>query len=174
MRRAGIFLAAYLVLFGGFQVWKVLHRQQAEYAALVAEAKVWRAKMIAYRDRADVVQRMMDDLHLDPAKLSRATIVGEASSAIQKAATASGIQVGTIRESASHGTGDEVASMQFEGSGPVAAVTGLLNRMQALGYPLIIDSVQLTTGNGPGMIKVSLTIVILDFEKWKNPEAAHA
>ena len=46
--------------------------------------------------------------------------------------------------------------------------------MQTLGYPLIIDSVQMTTDNRPGMVKLSLTIVILNFEKWKNPEATHA
>jgi hypothetical protein len=64
--------------------------------------------------------------------------------------------------------------MQFEGSGPIPAVTGLLNRMQSLGYPLIIDSVQITPDNRPGMVKVSLTIVILNFDRWKNPEASHA
>ena len=100
--------------------------------------------------------------------------MGEASSAIQKAASASGIQVGTVRESASRGTGDELATVQFEGSGPVPAVTGLLNRMQTLGYPLMIDSVQMTPDNRPGMMKLSLTIVILNFEKWKTPEASHA
>jgi hypothetical protein len=120
------------------------------------------------------LKHMMEEFHLDPAKLSRETIVGEASSAIQKAAMGSGVAVGTVRESASRGSSDELATMQFEGSGPVAAVTGLLNRMQSLGYPLMIDSVQFTADNRPGMIKVSLTIIILNFEKWKNPEAAHA
>ncbi len=174
IRRATIAIAIYLLLFCGFQMWKYMHRQRAEYLQLVADAKELRLKVQTYQSRAESLKRLMEDFHLDPAKLSPETIVGEASSAIQKAATASGIQVGTVRESASRGTGDELATVQFEGSGPVPAVTGLLNRMQTLGYPLMIDSVQMTPDNRPGMMKLSLTIVILNFEKWKTPEASHA
>jgi hypothetical protein len=174
LRRATIGIAIYLVLFGGFQAWKYLHKQRGDYLQLVADAKQLRLNVQTYQSRADSLKRMMEDFHLDPAKLSRETIVGEASSAIQKAAQGSGVAIGAVRESASRGSGDEVATMQFEGSGQVAAVTGLLHRMQSLGYPLVIDSVQITTDNRPGMLKLSLTIVILNFEKWKNPEAAHA
>jgi len=47
--------------------------------------------------------------------------------------------------------------------------------MQALGYPLVIDSVQISSEAArPGMMKLSLTIVILNYENWKNPEATHA
>jgi len=174
VRRATLGIAIYLLLFCGFQMWKVLHRQRTEYLHLLADAKNLRLQVQSYQDKALVAKRLMEDFHLDPAKLSRATIVAEASSAIQKAASASGIQVGAVRESAARGGGNEMASMQFEGSGSVPAVTGLLNRLQTLGYPLIIDSVQITPDNRPGMVKLSLTIVILDFEKWKNPEATHA
>lgn len=174
VRRAAIGIAIYLVLFCGFKIWKSMERQRVEYRQLVADAKDLKVKIQSYRDKADHLKRMMEDFHLDPAKLSRETIVGEASAAIQKAASGSGIQVGTVRESASRASGDEVASMQFEGSGPVPAVTGLLNRMQTLGYPLVIDSVQITPDNRPGNVKLSLTIVILNFEQWKNLEAPHA
>ena len=174
VRRATIGIAIYLVLFCGFQMWKFMHKQRVEYLQLVADAKELRLKVQAYQSRAKSLKGIMEEYHLDPAKLSRETIVGEASSAIQKAASASGIQVGTVRESASRGSVDEIATMQFEGSGPVPAVTGLLNRMQALGYPLVIDSVQIAPDTRPGMMKLSLTIVILNFEKWKTPEATHA
>jgi len=174
VRRATIGIAIYLVLFAGFQMWKFMHKQRVEYLQLVADATQLRLKVQAYQSRAESLKRMMEEYHLDPAKLSRETIVGEASSAIQKAASASGIQVGTVRESASRGSADEIATMQFEGSGPVPAVTGLLNRMQTLGYPLVIDSVQIAPDTRPGMMKLSLTIVILNFEKWKTPEATHA
>ena len=174
VRRATIGIAIYLLLFCGFQMWKFLHRQRVEYLQLVADARELRLKVQAYQSRSESLKRMMEEYRLDPAKLSRETIVGEASSAIQKAASASGIQVGTVRESASRGSADEIATMQFEGSGSVPAVTGLLNRMQTLGYPLVIDSVQIAPDNRPGMLKLSLTIVILNFEKWKTPEATHA
>jgi hypothetical protein len=173
IRRAAVGIAIYLVLFGGFEAWKFLEKRRVDYRQMVNDARDLRVKLQTYQAKAVTTKKMMEDFHLDPAKLSRETIVGEASSAIQKAAQASGVQVGTVRESA-RGSGDEVASMQFEGSGPVPAVTGLLNRMQTLGCPLIIDSVQITPDNRPGMLKLSLTIVILDFEKWKTPEATHA
>ena len=174
IRRATIGIAIYLVLFCGFKMWQYLHHRRAEYVQLVADANALKLKVQTYQERAEVVKRLMEDYHLDPAKLSRETIVAEASSAIQKTAAGSGVQVGAVRESASRGNGDEIASMQFEANGQVQAVTGFLNRMQTLGYPLIIDSVQMTTGPQPGMMKLSLTIVILNYENWKNPEAIHA
>jgi hypothetical protein len=53
---------------------------------------------------------------------------------------------------------------------------GMLNRLESLGFPLIIDSVQLTPAaqQQQGQIKVSLTITILDFEQWTPKEAPHA
>ena len=174
IRRATVLIGIYLLLFCGFKMWQSMEKRRVEYKQLVGDAKNLRVKIQSYQDKALVVKRMMEDFHLDPAKLSSQTIVGQASSAIQKAASASGIQVGTIRETATRESSDEIASMHFEGSGPVPAVTGLLSRMQTLGYPLIIDSVQITPDNRPGNVKVSLTIVILDFEKWQNPEASHA
>jgi hypothetical protein len=174
LRRATIGIAIYLILFSGFKMWQYLHHRQAEYAQLVKDAQDLKIKVQTYQERAEVVKRLMDDYHLDPAKLSRETIVAEASSAIQKAAMGSGVQFASVRESASRGNGDELVSMQFEGSGQVAAVTGFLNRMQTLGYPLIIDTVQMTTGPQPGVMKLSLSIVILNYENWKKPEAIHA
>lgn len=175
VRWATIGIAIYLLLFCGFKMWQYAHHQRTEYLKQVADAHALKLKVQTYQQRADVVKRMMEDYHLDPAKLSRETIVAEASSAIQKAAAGSGVQVGTVRETASRGTSDEIATMQVEASGQVAGVTGMLNRMQALGYPLVIDSVQISSEAArPGMMKLSLTIVILNYENWKNPEATHA
>jgi hypothetical protein len=67
-----------------------------------------------------------------------------------------------------------LASMQIEGTGPVPAVMGLLSRLESVGFPLIIDSVQLTPDVRPGQLKMNLTILILDFEQWKKEAAPHA
>ena len=46
-----------------------------------------------------------------------------------------------------------------------------LHRLETLGYPLILDSVQISSDpTKPGMIKLNLTIIILDFEQWKKEE----
>lgn len=174
IRLGTIAIGIYLLVFCGFQMWKSLEKRRVEYQQLVADAHDLRLEIQSYQDKALVVKRMMEDFHLDPAKLPTETIVGQASSAIQKAASSSGIQVGAIRETASRPSNEAVASMQFEGSGPVPAVTGLLNRMKTLGFPIIIESVQLTPDKRPGILKVNLTITILDFQNWKNPEASHA
>src|SRR5437773_38195 len=91
-------------------------------------------------------------------------------------------------ESPARPSAKELASIQLEISGQVQAVITLLHRLDTLGYPLIIDSVQINSGAGrqsgpaggrtgpmeptgaPGMVKISLTIVILDYDPWKNEE----
>ena len=117
----------------------------------------------------------MNQFQLDPARLTRATVVGEASAQLQKAAASSGIQVGPIRESPAKTAAKELATLQFEGSGPVAAVLGLFQRLQTLGYPLIVDSVQITPDPlRPSQVKLILTLVILDFDQWKAEGKSHA
>ena len=55
------------------------------------------------------------------------------------------------------------------------AVTGLLHNLESLGYPLVIDSVQLTSDPmRPGQLKMNLIIVVLDFENWKAEATPHA
>jgi hypothetical protein len=103
------------------------------------------------------------------------SLVAEASAAIQKAASSGGIQLGPIRESPARTSSKELASMQLEGTGPIPAAMGLLHRLQSLGYPLIVDSVQITPdATKPGMVKLNLTIIILDFEQWKTEELPNA
>jgi len=54
-------------------------------------------------------------------------------------------------------------------------VMSLLHRLETLGYPLILDSVQMTPEvTKPGMVKLNLTIVILDFDQWKSEGGPHA
>jgi hypothetical protein len=175
VRWAAIGIGIYLVLFCGYQIWASLGKHSAAYQQLVAEAGSLRQELKPYDDRVLVAQKMMGDFHLDPAKLTRATVVGEASEQLQKTAASSGIQVGSIRESPAKTSAKELATLQFEGAGPIPAVMGLLKRMDTLGYPLLIDSVQVTPDPmRPNQIKIILTVVILDFEQWKVEDKPHA
>ena len=89
--------------------------------------------------------------------------------------TSGGVQLGPIRESAARPSAKELASIQLEGNGPVPALLTFLHRLETLGYPLILDSVQISSDpTRPGMIKLNLTIIILDFEQWKTEETRHA
>lgn len=162
-------IAAYLVLFGGFQVWKVLERHRSDYQKLLKEARELQQEILPYQTKVLVAQKLMEGFHLDPARLSRAAVVADASAAIQRAATSGGLQLGPIRESPPRSSAMELASVQFEASGPVPAVLSLLNRIESLGYPLIVDSALITPESSrPGQTKLNLTIIILDFDQWKG------
>lgn len=175
IRYAVIGLAIYLVLFVGVKAWASLHRQRMEYLQMVAEARQLKVEAQTYTARAAVVRKLMDEFNLDPATLSTNTVVAGASAAIQTAATSGGVQPGPIRESAGRASAREMATIQFEGTGQVAAIMALVHRLPLLGYPLVIDSLQITSDPmRPGQIKMNVTIEVLDFEQWKKTEAGHA
>jgi hypothetical protein len=172
IRFAAIGVVIYLILF---VLWTPVSKRREEYQGLVKEASALGDKARSYQDKVLVVKKLMDEFHMDPVKLSRSTVVGEASAAIQKAAAGSGIQVGPVKESFARAAAKELASVQFEGTGPLPAVMGLLNRLETLGYPLVIDQVQITQENSkPGQLKISLTIIVLDFNAPKTQEVPHA
>ena len=175
IRIAATGIAIYLGLFFGYLLFKQLEARRAAYRALVLEAEALKRDLAPYENRVLLTQKLKDTFRLEPRKLSRTTLVAEASAAIQKAAQSSGIQVGPIRESPARTSAKELASMQFEGVGPVPAIVALLHRLEVLGYPLVVDSVQLNADpTKPGMVKLNLTIVILDFDQWKEPEVPRA
>jgi hypothetical protein len=176
VRIAGIAIAIYLVLFGGFELWKFFDQKRADYRQLAQEARDLRQHALPYRDKVLVVKKLMDEFHLDPARLKRETVVSDASAAIQNAAKAGGLQLGPIRETSARGSGKTLATVQLEGSGQVPAVLSFLAGLNIIGFPLIVDSVQFTADNSrPGQVKLSLTIIILDFDRQKEAkEAAHA
>jgi hypothetical protein len=167
-------IVIYLLVFGGLQVWRYFVRCRADYQQLVSQADRVKQEVRLYDDRVSVVKKLMESLRLDPAKLARTSVVAEASAAIQKAALSGGVQVGPVRESPARPSSKELASVQLEGTGPVPAVMGLLNRLESVGFPLIIDSVQLTPDMRPGQLKVNMTILILDFEQWTREGSPHA
>jgi len=126
VRFAGIGVAIYLALFCGLQVWKFLEKRRSDYRQLAAEAQQLRQNIQQYQDKVQVVKKLMDDFHLDPAKLKKETVVSDASAAIQKAAKSGGLQLGPIRESPAHGAGMTLATVQLESSGQVPAVLAFL------------------------------------------------
>ena len=171
----GIALGVILCLFGGWKLWGDLQKHSAAYIQLVAESRDLRGQLQSYDDRIVATKRLMDNYQLDPAKLTHATVVGEASLKIQQAAASAGIQVGPVRESSAKASAKELATLQFEGSGPIPAVLGLLKRMETLGYPLIVDSVDITPNPmRPDQINIHMTVVVLDFDQWKTEGKPHA
>lgn len=166
-------LAAYLVLFCAVQGWRLLARKHSEYQQLLTEAQTLRRKVQLYQDKAQHIQKLMEGFHMDPAKLVRASVLGQASAAIQRAAQGGGVQIGAVREAPGRPSGKELGSIQLEVMGPAPALLKFVQQTDALGYPIIIDSLQFSSEpNRPGPLKVNLTILILDFDQWKQ-EAPH-
>jgi hypothetical protein len=170
VRLAVVGIVVYLALFYGL---RFLGQKRSDYRQLVAEAQNLRQQVKPYQDKVLVVKKMMDDFHIDPAKLQKGTVVSDASAAIQRAAKAGGLQLGPIRESPTRGSGKSLATVQMETSGQVPAVLTFLASLNRIGFPVVVDSVQFSADNGrPGQVKLNLTIVILDFDQQK--EAPHA
>ena len=175
IRIAGVGIAIYLALFGGFKVWQFFERQRTDYRKLLVEAEDLKREVKRYEGKIEVTKKLMETFHMDPAKLTRTTVVAEASAAIQKAARDGGFQIGTVRESPARPGSREVSTIQLDGSGPVQATMGLMSRLETCGYPLIIDAAQVSADpSKPGQVKLSLTIIILDFEPSKKAEAPRA
>lgn len=171
VRVGAIAVALYAVLLCG----RFIAATHAEYRKLLEESHKLRAEIRAYEDRALVLGTLIERLKLDPAKQTKATVVAETSAAIQRAATGGGIQFGPIRESPGRTAAKELATMKLEGSGPLPALITFLYRLDGLGSPVVIDSVQIGADTAkPGLIKLSVTLIIMDFEQWKEEAPPHA
>ncbi|HLH55208.1 MAG TPA: hypothetical protein VKY92_16505 [Verrucomicrobiae bacterium] len=174
VRLGAIVLGAYLILFGGLQVWNAAARRYSEYQQLLAESRSLRTKVSLYQSKSELIQKLMKGFNMDPARLERPTVVARASAAIQTAALGGGVQIGAVHESPGRPSSKELGSIQLEAAGPVPALLKFVQQTQSLGYPLIIDSFQIgSEPSRPGLVKLNLTIVILDFDQWKQ-EKSHA
>lgn len=174
-RLGAIVVSLYLALFFGWRGWNYLEGRRSEYRQLVIDAQRLKREILPSENRVILAQKLIETFHLDPQKLSKTTLVARASAAIQTAAAMGGVQVGPIRESPARASSRELTSMQLEGIGPVPAVISLLHRLESIGYPLIVDSVQLgSEAAKPGVMKINLTVIILNFDQWKTEEKPHA
>jgi hypothetical protein len=172
IRFAVIGIILYLLAFYGVRTWRSLETGRASYQQLVKNAQKLKQELQPYENRALLLEKLKQNFNMDPTKLSKTSLVAQASAAIQRAAMSGGVQLGPIRESAARGAGKELTSMQLEAVGPVPAIISLLNKLETLGYPLVLDAVTINPeASRPGNVKLTLTVVILDFEQWKREEA---
>lgn len=175
VRLAAIAISIYLVVFFGLQLWKRMEAKRSDYQQLLTNAQRLRRELVPYENRVLLAQKLKENFRMEPRKLSKATLVAQASAAIQNAAKSGAIQLGPLRESSGRASAKELTSIQLEGNGPVPAVMTFVQQLETLGYPLVVDALQMTPDTTkPGQLKVTLTIVILDFDQWKDTEAPRA
>src|SRR3954451_2415809 len=150
-------------------MWKKGASGRDDYLTLVRKAEKLQEEVRGLENRALLFDKLSELYAFDPAKIKKETLVADASAAIQGAAQQGGIQLGPFRESPARSTGRELTTIQVEGSGPVSSALGLLHKIRTIGYPLLIDSVQITPAQGrPGQVKVNVTITILNYDQFKE------
>ena len=175
IRIAAIGIAIYLGIFFGIRGWKRLEARRTNYRQLLERVQREEQAARVYETKVMLFEKYRDAFRLDPARLPKETLVAEASAALQNAARQDGIELGPVRETPGRGAGRELATIQFDGSGPLPAALGLIHKVQTLGFPIVIDSLQLTADPAkPGTLKLNATLVILNFEFWKNQGAPNA
>ncbi len=172
IRIAAVCVGIYLALFYGPGLRNYLTARRQACDKLAQQARDLRDLIKPYQEKIATATNLMDRFRMDPVKLKRTSVVAEASAAIQQAAAAEKVVVGPIRETPGRPSAKEAGSIQFEGSGPIAAVLDLLHNLDHIGFPIIIDTVQFSADpRMPNALKVSLTIQVLDFDAWKPKEA---
>jgi len=148
-------VGAYLAVFCAYQVARFASRQRSEYRLLQADARAIKERAKLYEDRVSVIKKLMEGFQMDPMRLSRTTVVAQANAAIQRTAMVSGIAVGIVRESQGQAARKELAIIQLEAQGPAPGLLKFLHQMDSVGYPILIDSLQVgsdsaSPGGGPG------------------------
>jgi hypothetical protein len=162
-------LAIYLVSFFGFRGWRALERSRADYQQLLLRVEREQLDVQRYENDLLLFEKLSEAFRFDPRKLSKETLVAEASAAIQDTARLGGFQLGPVRETPGRATSQELSTIQFDGMGPLPAALALVHKLQTLGYPLVIDSLQFSQDpRKPGMLNMSVTVVILNFERWQK------
>ncbi len=175
IRRAGLALLIYLVLFFGFKAWRRLESTRTAYAQLVTRLEREQREARNAETKVMLFEKLRERYGLDPRRLPKETLVAEASSAIQKAAREGGFELGPMRETPGRANARELSSIQFEGAGPLPAALALVHKLQTLGYPVVIDSLQVTQdASRPGQLKLNVAVVILNFDQWKGNEVPNA
>ena len=194
VRIAGIGIAIYLVAFFGFKMWRKGATGRDDYQQMVRRAEKLQNEVRAQENKVLLFEKLTELYQLDPRNIKKETLVADASAAIQTAAQQGGIALGPLREAPARSTGRELTTIQVEGTGQATAALALLHRLRTLGYPLVIDSVQIgppqaqggPRGSGPGgpgggpppgmggppgrpgMVKINLSITILNYDQWKE------
>jgi type II secretory pathway component PulM len=175
LRYAVIGIPIYLLLFYGLVGWKKLETRRADYQRLLTRVRDMKQTLDPYETKLLLIEKLRGTSGVDPSKLTRATVVARASADLQKAAGNGGIKLGPVRETQGSANKAELASMQFEAIGPVNAITSLIHKIETLGYPLIIDSLELSVDpREQGKLKLNVQLVILDFEQWKKERKIRA
>ena len=163
VRLGAIVLGAYLVLFYGSRGVLFLEGVRSEAQDRFRAAELLKSEADLEETRHLRAEKLASELRIDLAGLKEDTVVGEASAAVQKAAQEQGLQLGPTKETRKRSTERELGTIQIDGQGGVTSAAQFISGLGTIGYPLVVDSISLKAGQGPGQVTFSLTISVLNF-----------
>jgi len=151
IRVAAVALGIYLVLFYGLRCWSWIEGKREEHGQLLAQAETVKVELLRERVKAARLQKLKGTFRIEPAALRRETVVGEASSAIQRAAQAQGIQLGPAREMSGRltfGSSFGSGSRWIVDRDPVISITILASSrmVNSPGFPTLIGPMTSSPG----------------------------
>jgi len=174
LRIAATLLALYLVLFYGLRGLSRLEAHRADFAQRVLKVRSLKLDAQRYENKSLKLEKLRKTSQIGFSSLERNSLAGNASAAIQRAAQTSGVKLGPVRESPGSPAGKELTAMQLEATGPLPGALGWLHQLHALGFPLVVDSLQIDPDpRKPGEVKVILRVVLLDIDPWRPKEKSN-
>ena len=169
IRIATIGLILYLGVLYGPRAWRHFITGGSQQQQLTQELEAFERDLLPYENRLLRLEKLKAEMGLERLVLPGLELVAEASAALQNSARESGVKLGPVRESGGRPAAKELASMRLEARGPMPSILGWLATLQTLGFPLVVDSVQIDADpRQPNMLKVNPTVVIVDFEQWNQ------
>jgi hypothetical protein len=168
VRYAAIGLAIYLVVFFSVKLVRRLENERTAYANLVLDARLLKQQWETQQARTELIEKLRKESGVDLSKVPKASLVTKTSEAIQQAAMSGGIKLGPMRETPGNHSRGELAVVQLEATGQVQGMLNLIHQVQALGYPVIIDGLEMKPDpRQPNMLRLDVDLVILDLDKWQ-------
>ena len=169
IKLAGFGLLAYLVLFYGVSTWRYLESCLADHELLRLEASEVGLEVTAELKKWKRFRALREKWTIDLDSLDPKTVVSAAFDAIQTAAGKCGVGLGATQEIARRANAKELRVFQLQGSGATDSVMKFLHNLPRLGYPLVVDRLQVKgVPKKPGMLSVTLSVAILNFEAWQE------
>lgn len=169
IRIATVGLLLYLGALYGPRAWRHLTSGGVRQTTLVREVAAFERDLVPYENRLLRLEQLKTETRLASNHLPNLQLVAEVSAAIQNAALSRGVKLGPMRESAGRPSAKELASVRLEALGPLPALLGWLGTLENLGFPLVVDTLQLEADvRQPNVLKLNITVIIVDLEQWKE------
>lgn len=175
IRLAAVLVMIYLAGVYGLKGWRYVEAVGDQYGELKLQVRTLNTEILRERAKAQRLANLKKSLRIDLERLRQVTAVAEAREAVFKAAQQLGVQLGPSRETQGRSAARELAVLHLEGQGQTPSVVHFVHSLKSLGYPLVLDRLQISAVPGkPGQVKLSLSVALLNYAAWKKPEKTSA